>query len=152
MEKWAWGEHVLLFGINGMWLTTLEGFSHLQGDRIHCCPHSHSLSVPHTCRRWGWSPGYTHNPPHRRPHSQVVRQHPDTSLDTNSHTKSKSCWEDRTGLHGETEAKQTKGGQEGKKNGLKKGSRRGVGQREELKKKMSRGIKTGWINWMLGCR
>lgn len=102
-----------------------DWWHHLQDDRIHWCPRSHSLSVPHTCCHWGWSPGCTHIPPHRRPHSQAVQQHPDMSLDTNSHTKSKSCWEDRTGLHGETEAKQTKGGQEGKKNGFKKGSRRG---------------------------
>lgn len=37
------------------------------------------------------------------PHSLVVRPHPDTSLDTNSHIESRSCWEDRSGLCGETE-------------------------------------------------
>lgn len=76
---------------------------HLQGDKFHWAPYSHSLSETHTCHCWGWSLGYTYNPPHTHPHSQEVRPHPDTFLDMNSHTESRSCWEGRPGLEGARE-------------------------------------------------
>lgn len=129
----------LLLLKNGMWLKSLWGLSHLQGDRIHWCPHSHSLSGPHTCRCWGWSLDYTHNPPHTHPDSRAVQPHPDTSLDTNSHTESRSCWEDRPGLHR---------GTEGWMNGLGRGGRKEGRVETRINKRRSR---TWMKRRMLGC-
>lgn len=89
-----------------IWWILLVGCFNLQGDRIHCCPRSHSLSVPHTCRHWEQSQGRTRNPPHTRPRNQKARLHQGTSLGMSSCTKCRSCSVGRARLHIATEVKQ----------------------------------------------
>lgn len=85
-----------------MQLSSPRSRSYSQGNRIHWCPHNHILWGPRTCHCWGWSLGYTCNPPHIRPHTRVGRPYPCTFLDRNSRTKSRSCWQDSPRLRGET--------------------------------------------------
>lgn len=95
-----------------MWPVLLAGCFNLQGDRIHCCPRSRSLSVPHTCCHWEQSQGRTCNLPHTRPRNQKARLHQGTSLGMSSRTSCRSCWVGRPGLHMATEVEQGVGWRE----------------------------------------